>query len=243
MGPFNGDWPSRLFLSLDSAAIESVGLDFLRIQKQVKNCFYIRIILLTKMPMSRGATDKELVEKLQKGNLEAFDRIFEKYSDRLFGFALKYLKSKEETEGLVQDVFLKIWENRKNLKKESSLKSYLFTIAYHNMCKVFRKKQFHDKFIDEKISRESESLNLEEQLEYKATLEQVDLLIEKLPEKQKAIFIKSRKEGKSTKEIAEEMNLAPGTVDNQISAALKFLRERISNSNFAFLLFFAIFLQ
>ena len=84
---------------------------------------------------------------------------------------------------------------------------------------------------------------MEEQLEYKEILEQIDNLIELLPQKQRAIFIKSKKEGKSTKEIAKEMNLAPGTVDNQISAALKFLRNHIADNNFTFLLFFAVFIQ
>ena len=195
------------------------------------------------MAINEHQSDFELVEKLQKGDLDAFDQIFKKYGDRLFGFALSYLKSKEETEGLVQDVFLKIWENRKNLKKESSLKSYLFTIAYHDMCRLFRKKQIHEKFLEEKGFAENTTINLEEQLEYKATLEQVDRLIEKLPEKQRIIFIKSRKEGKSTREIAEEMNLAPGTVDNNISAALKFLRKHLSGNNFTLLLFFSIFIQ
>ncbi len=195
------------------------------------------------MALSEPNSDYDLVEKLRKGDFEAFDQIFEKYGDRLFGFALKYLKSKEETEGLVQDVFLKIWENRKNLKKESSLKSYLFTIAYHDICKLFRKKQIHEKFIDEMESARSKSINLEDRIEYNSTMEQVNQLIEKLPEKQKIIFIKSRKEGKSTREIAEEMNLASGTVDNQISASLKFLRKNISGSNFSILLFFAIFIQ
>lgn len=69
------------------------------------------------MAINKLQSDFEVVEKLQKGNLEAFDQIFKKYGDRLFGFVLKYLKSKEDTEGLVQDVFLKIWETRKNLKK------------------------------------------------------------------------------------------------------------------------------
>lgn len=194
--------------------------------------------------MGEQTSDYDLVNQLQNGDLEAFDKIFRKYSDRLYGFALKYLKSKEETEGLVQDVFLKIWENRKNLKKESSLKAYLFTIAYHRMCKIFRKKRVHKNFQDEISATENEKSTMDEhQLEYKATLEQVDLLIEKLPDKQKAIFIKSRKEDKSTKEIAKEMNLAPGTVDNQISAALKFLRKHISENNFAMLLFFAVFIQ
>jgi RNA polymerase sigma-70 factor (ECF subfamily) len=195
------------------------------------------------MELNEHTSDFELVEKLQNGDLEAFDDIFKKYGDRLFGFALSYLKSKEETEGLVQDVFLKIWENRKSLKKESSLKSYLFTIAYHNMCKVFRKKQIHEKYLAERGFAEIATINLEEQLEYKATLEQVERLINKLPEKQKVIFNKSRQEGKSTREIAEEMNLAPGTIDNNISAAIKFLRKHISENNFATLLFFTIFIQ
>lgn len=195
------------------------------------------------MTQNELTSDYDLVENLRHGDIDAFDQVFKKYGDRLFGFALGYLKSKEETEELVQNVFLKIWENRKNLKKESSLKSYLFTIAYHEMCQVFRKKQVHERFLNERFSYADYTINPDEQLEYKATLEQVSKLIEKLPEKQRVIFEKSRNEGKSTKEIAEEMNLAPGTVDNQISATLKFLRKHLSEDNFALLLFFFIFLQ
>ena len=195
------------------------------------------------MEINEYKSDYELVEKLRKGDIGAFDQIFKKYGDRLFGFALSYLKSKEETEGLVQNVFLKVWENRKNLKKESSLKSFLFTIAYHEMCQIFRKKQIHEKFLEEQNGATNSTLNLEEQLEYKATFEHVEKLIDQLPEKQRLIFIKSRKEGKSTKEIAVEMNLAPGTIDNQISLALKFLRKKLSGTNFALLLFFAFFIQ
>ncbi len=195
------------------------------------------------MSLNEHTPDYKLVEKLQKGDIEAFDLIFKKYGDRLFGFALKYLKSKEETEELVQDVFLKIWENKKNIKKESSLKSYLFTIAYHNMCRIFRKKHINEKFKEEISTIENHVFNLEEQLEYKATLEQINKLIDKLPEKQKVIFIKSRNEGKSSKEIANEMNLASGTVDNHISLAIKHLRKNIKNNNFELLLFFSIFIQ
>lgn len=195
------------------------------------------------MAISNSISDIELVKELRKGDIEAFDQVFKKYGDRLFGFALSYLKSKEETEGLVQNVFLKIWENRKNLKPGSSLKSYLFTIAYHEMCQIFRKKQIHEKFLKEKITAIDSATDLEEMLEYKATLEQLEKLIDKLPEKQRLVFIKSRNEGKSSKEIAEEMNLAPGTVDNLISLALKFLRQNLSDANFGILLFFAFFIQ
>ncbi|MGV8094999.1 MAG: RNA polymerase sigma-70 factor [Mangrovibacterium sp.] len=194
------------------------------------------------MAITEHTPDYTLVDNLRNGDLEAFDLIFKKYGDRLFGFALAYLKSREDTEELVQDVFLKIWENRKNLKKESSLKSYLFTIAYHNMCRLFREKQIHEKFTEEILAQDNRIINLDEQLEYKSTLEQVNRLIEKLPEKQRIIFLKSRKEGKSSKEIANEMNLAPGTVDNQISIAIKFLRKNLPEGSFAVLLYFAFFL-
>lgn len=195
------------------------------------------------MTIKDHISDNKLVERLRAGNLDAFDEVFKKYGSRLFGFALNYLKSKEETEELVQDVFLKIWENRRKLKTDTSLKSYLFTIAYHNICKHFRKKKIHETFLGEKGSEENLSVNLEEQIIYKETLTQINKLIEQLPEKQKAIFIKSRKEGKTTKEIAKEMGLAPGTIDNNISAALKFLRKHISSTNYAFMLFYFIFLQ
>lgn len=194
------------------------------------------------MTINNNISDDELIEKLRKGDLEAFDAVFEKYGNRLFGFALKYLKSKEEAEGLVQDVFLKIWENRKKLKKDSSLKSFLFTISYHNICKFFRKKQLQGKLKEEIGLASNISMDTEEQIDFHSTLEHIEQLIEQLPSKQKAIFLKSRKEGKSTREIAQEMHLAPGTVDNHISAALKFLRKHISGDNLARSLFFAVFL-
>ncbi len=195
------------------------------------------------MPLKNQTSDNELMHNLSRGDLEAFDQIFSKYSDRLFGFALSYLKSKEDTENLVQDIFIKVWENRKNLKKDSSLKSYLFTIAYHDICRYFKKKQIHENYIGHKGITQDLSINMEEQLDYKSTLDQVNQLIDKLPKKQRLIFIKSRMEGKSTKEIADELNLAPGTIDNQISAALKFLRKNLSESNIALLLFFSIFIS
>ena len=57
--------------------------------------------------------DIELVLKLQEGDVVAFDLVYEKYAGRLYGFTLKYLKSTNETEELVQSVFLKVWENHK----------------------------------------------------------------------------------------------------------------------------------
>ena len=174
--------------------------------------------------------DNELVERLKKGDVEAFDLVYDKYSGKLYDFGLKYLRSTDEAEELVQSVFLKVWENYKNLKKESSFKSYLFTIAYNDICKLFRKRNYLQKFINDTRDENFQlSTEIEDSIDYLSVLERVQQIVDKLPERLKTIFIKSRQEGKTTKEIAEEVGLSPGTVDNYISEALKFIRSLLQN--------------
>lgn len=181
--------------------------------------------------------DVELIKRLRKGDIAAFDAIYQKYSGRLFNFGLKLLRSEAETEELIQSVFMKLWENHRNLKPELSFKSYLYTIAYNDICKLFRQRNYMRKFIDYHVSEESGIFSdLGERLDYKSLLEHVRKVINKLPEKQKAIFIKSREEGKSTREIAVEMGLSPGTVDNYISESLKFIRKNISEKDLLYFL-------
>jgi len=186
--------------------------------------------------------DKKLVERLQKGNIEAFDLIYERYSGNIYAFALKYLKSPDEAEELVQSVFLKVWENHKNLNKELSFKSFLFTITYNDICKIFRRRHYRQQFIDNTLYENSHySSETEDRIEYNSVLEQVQHIIDRLPEKQKTIFLKSRQEGKSTKEIADEIGLSPGTVDNYISESIKFIRKCLIRESLPVILFCFIF--
>jgi RNA polymerase sigma-70 factor (ECF subfamily) len=186
--------------------------------------------------------DIELVERLQKGDIEAFDLIYDKYSGKIYAFSLKYLRSTTEAEEIVQSIYLKLWESHKKLQKESSFKSYLFTIAYNDICKLFRRRNYRQKFIDDALYVNSQSTSeTEEGIDYQSVLDQVEQIIEKLPERQKNIFLKSRQEGKSTREIAEEVGLSPGTVDNYISESLKYIRSRLHDDNLKILLFFSLF--
>ena len=188
--------------------------------------------------------DIELVLKLQKGDVDAFDIIYKKYAGKLYGFTLKYLKSTDETEELVQSVFLKVWENYKTLKKETSFKSYLFTIAYNEICNTFRRRSHLQKFIGEQLNDRSQTSNeTEELIDYNSIRERVEQIVSKLPERQRTIFLKSREEGKSNKEIAIELDLSSGTVDNYISESLKFIRSNLHDKNFSSLLIFSLFLS
>ena len=182
--------------------------------------------------MNHTHSDYELVKRLQKGDVEAFDLIYERYSGKLYLFCMKYLRSHEESEELIQSVFLKIWENHKGLLKESSFRSYLFTISYNDICKLFRRRDYQKRFIDEVLNTRSHAtFEIEEGIDYRSVLERVQKIIDKLPERQKTIFEKSRKEGMSTKEIAKELKLTPGTVDNYISEALKTIRNGLTGED------------
>jgi RNA polymerase sigma-70 factor (ECF subfamily) len=155
---------------------------------------------------------------------------------------MKYLKSKEETEELVQSVFLKVWENQKKLKKETSFKSYLFTIAYNEICNIFRRRKYRQSFLTNRGNESTEaSGETEDQIDFVFVKEQVDQIVAQLPEKYKTVFLKSRLEGKSTKEISEELHLSKGTVDNYISESLKFIRTNLKDRNFSILLFVSLF--
>jgi len=90
--------------------------------------------------MTEKGPDQNLVQLLKNGNVAAFDSLFKLYRPKLFGFALKYFRNETEAEELVQEVFVKVWENRKSLKSEFSFKSYVFTIALNQIRKYFNKK-------------------------------------------------------------------------------------------------------
>lgn len=187
--------------------------------------------------------EKEAVEKLKKGDLEAFDTIYNIYASKLHSFGYKYLKSETEAEELVQSVFIKLWEKRKKIDTELSFRSYLFTIAYNDICKLFRSRNYLREYVSETSATKSSSSSLtEEGTEYQSVLEEVNRIVESLPDNQKKAFIKSRFEGKTSKEIAVEMGMSPATVDNYVSAALKLIRSRLGSDSLIIILFVSLFL-
>lgn len=185
--------------------------------------------------------DFELVERLRGGDSQAFDMIYKKYSVKLYLFGLKYLKSKEDAEELVQTVFLKIWENRKKLSHELSFKTYLFTITYNDICKIFRRRMYLQRFMEISGEKPQFTTETEERIDYKSALERIMQIINNLPERQKTIFLKSRGEGKSTKEIAEEVGLSAGTVDNYISGSIKFIKAKMNREDLSVILILSMY--
>lgn len=194
--------------------------------------------------MTEVSNDRQLVHLLQKGNFAAFDSLFEVYSQKLYCFALKYFKNETDAEELVQEVFIKVWENRKTLKSELSFKAYLFTIALNQIRKYFKKKAVSLRYIESlqnEPEQEEQTPAIHEE-DFESALQQITFIIGQMPPRRREIFTRSKLEGKSSKVIAKELNISAGTVDNQVSEALGFIRSRLKTEDFTLLLFAVLFL-
>ena len=185
--------------------------------------------------------EAKLVKSLSKGNILAFNTIFKEYSGRLYRFINGYLKSDTEAEEMIQDIFTKIWEKRKDLREELSLKSYLFTIAFNMVRKYFRNQAVISEYLHSGIGEELD-LHTSGEISYNSLYNFVTELVEQLPERRRLVFVKSRFEGKSIKEIADELKISHKTVENQLTDALKFIRIRLKKEELAVTLFFVLFL-
>lgn len=193
--------------------------------------------------MTDQRTEDKLVVRLKNGDASAFDELFERYGKKLFGFALSYLKTESEAEELVQEVFVRLWENRKSLKPDQSFKSYLFTIALNQIRKYFKKKAVALRHLARLGSSDFDIDNqTEEKIDYSSVLLRLEQVIEQFPARKKLIFRMSKMEGRTSKEIAKELKITVGAVDNQVSDAMKTIRKILKNESLSVLLFLALFL-
>lgn len=185
--------------------------------------------------------ERKLIKRLGKGNVQAFNAIFKEYSNRLFLFALSYLKSEVEAEELVQEVFTIIWEKRANLKDDLSFKSYIFTIAFNIIKKHFRTKAQLSKYFNCNVYNDWDN-DTSQSISYENIRQYIKEIASQLPEKRKEIFLKSRFEGKKNKEISHELNISQKTVEAQLTHALKFIRNNINKELIPILLFCNLFI-
>lgn len=166
-----------------------------------------------------------------------FEKIFKAYFPALMAFSRKILGNEDDAREVVHQVFIKLWERRTEIDLSTSLKPYLFTAVNNRSLNVIRdRKKFSSDEVPERVanwdvSAELESLELEERIRG---------AIASLPERCRVIFELNRFEGLSYGDIAKEMGISVKTVENQMSKALKILREQLVNY-LSLLLWFMLF--
>lgn len=190
--------------------------------------------------------DQILFDRIKKGDEVAFEKLFRKYYENLRRFIWGYVKSEAVAEELIQEVFLKIWKNREHLKINRSVSAYLFRSARNMSIDYVRHANVEQSWADEKqaLDQLNDRPSIDKQLNDKLILDEVKKAIQALPERRREIFILSRYEGLSYKEIADLLDISVSTVETQISRSLKKLRDLFEPyiTFVSFLLFFFIIL-
>lgn len=184
-----------------------------------------------------------IVKGLIKNDKQALDELYNYYYPKLYIYAKGFLKVEDDINDILQEVFIKIWENRKNIKNVETFNAYIFTISKNAIISYFREKTKTSSFESRvKNMATSEGYYLNDSIEYLEVKEKVDQIIEKLPEKRKHIFKLSREQGLSHKEIATQLGISIKTVEDHIMHAIRHLRKHLKTLDIITLLYLAIFL-
>jgi RNA polymerase sigma-70 factor, ECF subfamily len=188
-------------------------------------------------------SDTDLLNLLKKGDMRAFDTIYERYCKRMYCFAIRYIKQEEDAEEIVQEVFLKIWESRKRIDTYSSFNSFIFTIAYNTTISLLRKRVNENKYLEQLQLRQqiNNSDEIIDEIHFKQIKEQLNTSLNQLTPRQREIFLLSREEGLTHSEIAKKLNISPNTVKNHLVTVLSFLRSGIGKNMIAGILFIYLF--
>lgn len=167
--------------------------------------------------------DNILIQKIRQGNKLAFDSLFFKYYKPLYRFAFNICNSKNIADESVQNTFVKLWKNYKNLKSDDEIAKLLFTYTRNEVIDEIRKlktrKKYEESVSSETLVTEDQALN--EKQKVKAIIESA---IDQLPKKAKEIFRLTKQEGLSIKETAQYLKISTKTVENQLTIAYKKMR-------------------
>jgi len=172
--------------------------------------------------------DAKLLELIQQDNRDAFDQIYNRYWEKLFLYVAKVVRDSEEAQDIVQEVFVSLWERRQKLGTINSLSAYLFAASRYKGLSYVKAHLHKNRYMDSIaafFSCGDNSLDEQQSVAELATF--IDRQIEKLPSKMREIFILSRKENLSYKEISTRLQISDKTVKKQISNALKLFRLKV----------------
>lgn len=173
-------------------------------------------------------SDIDLINQLCKGSEEAFTSLYTKYARKVYHVSKKMGLGHEDAEGIVQEVFIKVWRIRTSLDSSLSFNAYLLSITKSVVIKHFKKKArrvaYQQYALTHFISKTS---NTEDYIIFSELDELSTKMINKLPARQKQVFMMKNFEHLTTDEIARELNISKRTIENQIYRATKWLKERL----------------
>lgn len=193
-------------------------------------------------PEQNKYEESKLISLLGKDSEYAFQLMYDRYRNRIYHTAIRYLKSPVLAQEVVQDVFLKLWLERKNLKPGQPVEAWLHTVAKNNLLNRIKRiatewKALHQFQLMTPKNDNSTGDRLED-AQYKQLLQQALL---ELPAQQQKVFYLARQEQLSYQEIGERLGISPLTVKTHMARALSHIRDYLAAHGETFFFFPVIF--
>jgi RNA polymerase sigma-70 factor, ECF subfamily len=171
--------------------------------------------------------DISAIQRIQKGDIKAYEQLFRKYYEQLCQWAHQYLHDRDSSEEVVQELFYYIWLKREGLDFRVSVKSYLYK-SISNNCKMILRQKKRRSEIESILASDAElSTDPENLLESEEINDIVNRTLINLPERSASVFKMSRFEGMKYTEIAEKLNISVKTVEANMSKALALFRQNL----------------
>jgi len=159
---------------------------------------------------------------------KTFRHIYDSYFELICRFLNYYTQDATAIEEVVQEVFVRLWENRESVEIEF-IKTYLYNTARNRMLNYLRDKQNRSVLLEKWAKTELENRDAKDCIDREEFFFLLQTVIDTLPPQCKEIFIMSREEKLSYKEIAQKKNISVKTVEAQMGIALKRIREQLSS--------------
>lgn len=170
-----------------------------------------------------------LTFQIQQDNEYAFKQLYQEYYTRVVTFITGIIKRREISKDLAQDVFVNLWLNRKTLDVSRNLQNYLFVASRHAAINYLKKElSVTSEPIEELHTEIGSDITVEDTLFAREIRLLIEMVVSEMPEQRQRIYRMSREQGVSNEEIASRLGISKRSVENQISLALKEIRQAIT---------------
>lgn len=169
-----------------------------------------------------------LIQKLGEDDMAAMEFLYVKYAPQVKSFVYTILKNDADTEDLVHDIFLKIWEERRKISQVTSFRSYLYSMTRNMVYNRLKKAKVHSRFIGTTSTNQVDQ-DIEKRLITRDLLQKIRKMMVKLPKQQRDIYEMNRDEDMTYNEISDKLGISPKTVQYHIGKVLIKLKKTISS--------------
>lgn len=182
--------------------------------------------------------DNDLIAKIADGDQYAFTALFEQYQSMVYGYALRITRSKEYAEEIVQNIFMTIWLKRAQLQEIENLGAYL-NRATRNQCYSALRKISAERLVelDQSHLDLNDGSNAEDLVLYNESFQLLQHAVASLPQQRRQVYELCHGQGLKYEEVAQQLNISPGTVHSHMKLALKTIRTHLQALHTAIFLF------